>query len=364
MPMQLLAAAAMPPRFSISQSEAAAFAKTLCCDLPEQERLLSALYRRTRIRHRSSALLEESQGQIGHDFFEPRKSAGDRGPTTAARMAKFERHAGELARRACAEALSRSGTATREVTHLIVVSCTGFYAPGIDYDVVVGLGLRPDVKRVQIGFMGCHAILNALGVAGAVVDSDRSARVLIASVELCSLHFQYGWDADRVVSNALFADGAGALLGAFGEPTGATDGAWACVSNGSVLVSDSADAMTWRIGDAGFEMTLSARVPDLIERHLADWLKTWLGRQGLALDQIKSWAVHPGGPRILTATERALGLSREALQASREVLGENGNMSSATMVFLLDAMIQRRTERPCVALGFGPGLTIETALFL
>lgn len=362
MALRLLAAAAMPPLFSVSQTDSADFATTICCDSPEQERLLSVLYRRTRIQRRASALLEESHGRIVHTFFKRRQSPCDRGPSTGERMTKFEEHAGELARRACKEVLSRASVGVEEITHLIVVTCTGFYAPGIDYDVALGLGLSPEVKRVQIGFMGCHAMLNALGVAAALVTSDPRARVLIASVELCSLHIQYGWDTDRVVSNALFADGAGAIVAGPGRRD-SSDRDWLCVANGSVLVPNSADAMTWRIGDSGFAMTLSARVPELIERNLASWLDGWLERQGLSLSQIRSWAVHPGGPRILTATEKALGLSREALQTSREVLSGNGNMSSATMVFLLERMMREGAQRPCLALGFGPGLTIETALF-
>ncbi len=362
MSLRLLAAAATPPLYSVSQTDSADFAATICCDSPEQERLLSVLYRRTRIQHRASALLEESHGRIVHTFFKRRQGPRDRGPSTGERMMKFEEHAGRLAGRACKEVISRASVGTEEITDLIVVTCTGFYAPGIDYDIALGLGLNPEVKRLQIGFMGCHAILNALGVAAALVTSNPRARVLIASVELCSLHIQYGWDPDRVVSNALFADGAGAIIAGPGDRT-PSEQDWTCVANGSFLVPDSAEAMTWRIGDSGFEMTLSARVPELIERNLAPWLDGWLGRQGLSLSEIKSWAVHPGGPRILTSTEKALDLSREALQPSREVLAGNGNMSSATMIFLLEKMMQAGAQRPCLALGFGPGLTIETALF-
>ncbi len=362
MSLRLLAVVARPPRFSVSQSDSAAFATALCCDSPEQERLLAALYRRTRIQRRGSALLEESEGRIVHTFFKRPQSPADRGPTTGERMEKFEGHAGRLAQRACAEAISQASIKAERITHLIVVTCTGFYAPGIDYDVTLGLGLNPEVKRLQVGFMGCHAILNALDVAAALVAENPKALVLITSVELCSLHIQYGWDPDRVVSNALFADGAGAIVAAPGTES-SSESDWTCVANGSVLVPDSADAMTWRIGDSGFDMTLSARVPELIERNLAPWLGSWLERQGSSLSEVKSWAVHPGGPRILTAAAKALDLPHDALRMSREVLSENGNMSSATMVFLLDKMVRERAERPCVALGFGPGLTIETALF-
>jgi predicted naringenin-chalcone synthase len=122
--------------------------------------------------------------------------------------------------------------------------------------------------------------------------------------------------------------------------------------------------MTWRIGDHGFRMTLSARVPDLIEAHLTGWVVAWLAEQGLALGDVRSWAVHPGGPRILSSVERALGLERASSQVSREVLAECGNMSSATILFILDRFKRLEAPRPCVALAFGPGLVVEALLLV
>lgn len=139
---------------------------------------------------------------------------------------------------------------------------------------------------------------------------------------------------------------------------------WRVTATGTHLMADSAEAMTWRVGDHGFRMTLSARVPELIEAHLRPWLVGWLDEQGLGLDDVQSWAIHPGGPRILAAAENALGLARESTAVSRSVLRECGNMSSATILFILDQMRAERAPRPCVALAFGPGLAVEATLLV
>jgi predicted naringenin-chalcone synthase len=364
MALKILSLASAPPRYSLDQMDTAQFAAPLCCDSEEQERLIKVLYRRTRIRERGSVLMDESGGKPDHDFFHLRRTPADRGPTTAARMTRFERHAGEMAVRAANTALERADLGAGDVTHLITVSCTGFYAPGIDYDIITGLGLNPEVERVQVGFMGCHAALNAIRVGSSFAEADRKARVLIVSVELCTLHFQYGWDSDQVVSNSLFADGAGAIVGSHGTLGDGEVRSWTAVRNGSCLVPGSADAMTWRIGDHGFQMTLSAQVPELIRRELATYVDRWLSQSGLTRGDIRSWAIHPGGPRILNAAEEALELPSSAVRVSREILAGHGNMSSATMIFLLEKLAEKGAELPCVALGFGPGLTIEAALFL
>jgi predicted naringenin-chalcone synthase len=215
------------------------------------------------------------------------------------------------------------------------------------------------VQRVHVGFMGCHGALNGLRVAQALTGADPTARVLLCAVELCSLHFHYGWDPKKVVANALFADGAAAVVGAAAGPADA----WRVAATGSCLIPDSEYAMTWNIGDHGFEMTLSTRVPSLISAHLRPWLEAWLAQCGIALEHVASWAIHPGGPRILSAVERPLGLTEEATVVSREILAAYGNMSSPTVLFILGRLQTRHAPRPCVALGFGPGLIAEAVLF-
>jgi predicted naringenin-chalcone synthase len=200
-----------------------------------------------------------------------------------------------------------------------------------------------------------------------LTSSDSAARVLLCAAELCSLHFQYGWDAERAVANSLFADGAAAVVGAalplpHGRP-GPGSGYWRVAGSGSYLVADTEDVMTWRIGDHGFEMSLSPRVSQLIGEHLRPWLRGWLAREGFALGEVASWAIHPGGPRVLDAVEAALSLDRRATAASREVLASYGNVSSPTVLLILDRLRGLGAARPCVALAFGPGLTIEATLF-
>ena len=184
------------------------------------------------------------------------------------------------------------------------------------------------------------------------------ARVLVCAVELCALHFQYSAEPDAIVANSLFADGAAAAV------LGATDSEahWRLSANGAGLVPDSLDAMTWTVGNHGFAMTLSPRVPSLIEEQLAPWMNGWLERHGLTVADIGSWAIHPGGARIVSSAEKALGLEPAAGAVAREVLAEHGNMSSPTVLFVLKRLMERGAQRPCVALAFGPGLSIESAL--
>jgi predicted naringenin-chalcone synthase len=209
--------------------------------------------------------------------------------------------------------------------------------------------------------MGCHGALNGLRVARGFIESDPCARVLLCAVELCSLHYHYGWDPDRLVANALFADGAAAVVG--GWDNDPSDDCWRIRATGSCLVPDSEHAMRWRIGDNGFIMSLSASVPEIIGERLRPWMESWLKGNGLSIADVRSWAVHPGGPRILGSVSRALGLPRGATEVSKEILRDHGNMSSPTILFILDRLRRHNAPRPCVALGFGPGLVAEATLF-
>jgi len=213
---------------------------------------------------------------------------------------------------------------------------------------------------VHVGFMGCHGAINGLRVAQAFADGQPAAHVLLCAVELCSLHYFYGWDPKKLVANSLFADGAAAVVGVSDSLRSAAD--WRVTATGSCLFSHTAYAMTWDIGDHGFEMSLSTRIPGLIAANLRPWVESWLAQQDLRIEQVATWAVHPGGPRILSAVEESLGLDRDALAVSREVLATFGNMSSPTLLFILERLRRRQAPRPCVALGFGPGLVVEAAL--
>lgn len=290
------------------------------------------------------------------------------GPSTGERMQIFAAAAPELAVQSAELALIDSGVAAGEITHLVTVTCTGFFAPGIDITLINRLGLRRDVGRIQVGFMGCHGAINGLRAATAIAQADPKNRVLLCAVELCSLHYSFQWDPTRAVGNAVFADGSASLVigHADSASVAASDGTATlrCASTGSCVIPDSTDAMSWNLGDHGFEMFLSSRVPDLIGKHLRPWFESWLAQSGLTIAEIGSWAVHPGGPRILSSVEESLGLPREATAVSREVLAECGNMSSPTVLFILQRLRAAGAKMPCVALGFGPGLAAEAALFV
>jgi len=315
--------------------------------------------------HRPDGALRDRQ-----DFFRAVADEGDRGPSTADRMARYERAAPALALAAARSALEDAAVTPDQVSHLVIVSCTGFVSPGVDASLVQELGLAAGVTRTQVGFMGCHGTFNGLRVAHGFTRADPTAYALVCSVELCSLHFAYGWDPESMVANALFADGAGAVV-CGGERSGGGDGApadraddWRVAATGTVILADTAEDMTWRIGDHGFRMTLSPRVPEVIGRELRSWLGGWLAMSGLGLEDIASWAVHPGGPRILDAVEGALDLERDRTSSAREVLAAHGNMSSATILFILQRLRATGAPRPCVALAFGPGLVAEAALIV
>ena len=280
------------------------------------------------------------------------------GPSTSARMAIYEKQATPLATRAAALALEQSGFAPESITHLVTVSCTGFVSPGVDFGLMTALGLPSTVERVNVGFMGCHGSINGLRVANAYATADPTAHVLLTAVELCSLHYYYGGDPGKLIANALFADGAAALVGS-GQPV---ENGWHVLATGSVRVPDSEPDMGWKVGDSGFEMSLTKRVPKLIATHLKPWLVGWLAKNGLTADAVSGWAVHPGGPKVLTSVCEALGLPDSAVGYSRQVLAEYGNMSSPTVWFIVDRMRQAGVSGPVVVLGFGPGLVAEAAL--
>lgn len=274
-------------------------------------------------------------------------------PGTGARMALFEGWAPALAETAIGKldlGSDRSG-----ITHLIVTSCTGFSAPGIDLEIVARCGLSPSVERTMIGFMGCYAAINALKLARHIVRSEPAAQVLCVNIELCTLHLKETTDLERLLSFCLWGDGCAAAL-VTAEPTGLR-----LDSFKALLAADSRELMTWNVRDDGFDMVLSGRVPKAIDTVLRRHTDEVLG--GRRVDEIDLWAVHPGGRSVLDAVTDALSLDAEALDPSRAVLRENGNMSSATVMFVLERMLGQPAGLSGSAMAFGPGLTAETLLF-
>jgi predicted naringenin-chalcone synthase len=276
-------------------------------------------------------------------------------PTTRRRMEAFERFAPRLA--GCALDKLRLTAAERQaITHVIVTCCTGLYAPGLDIDIVNHLGLNPSVERTMIGFMGCYAAINALKSAHHIVRSESNAKVLILNLELCTLHLKETQDMEQMLSFLLFADGCAACL-VSGEPQGLAIDSFLAIN-----IPETSPLITWRIGEMGFDMQLSGKVPGEIKRSLPDARGQMLrGREPAAIDL---WAVHPGGRTILDAVEQALELRPDALSISRDVLARFGNMSSATVMFVLEQVLKHAQEgQTGCAMSFGPGITAETMLF-
>ena len=362
MSMAILGLGTATPTRSIAQGDAAALAARFIP--PEETRALAGLYRQTRIRSRGSVLLDDPHdAPFAQSFYPPPGDGPPAGPSTRDRMARYAAEAAPLAIQAAARALLAAGLDAAEVTHLVTCSCTGFESPGVDLDLVDALGLPASVARTHVGFMGCHGAFNALRVAEAFVAARPESVALVVCVELCSLHFRYGGQADAIVSNAIFADGAAALVGgaAARAPSGGP-APWRLERTWSGILPESREAMGWSIGDHGFEMRLAASVPATIRARLPEALGAGLTAAGLSPAAVATWAVHPGGPRVLTAVEEALSLDVGALAESRGVLEEHGNMSSATILFILERLLRGATAGPCVAMAFGPGLTAEFAL--
>ena len=342
------------PEFAIAQDQAAEWTSRLAGHDEADARRLAALFRRTGIRERRAAILDNPEGPSG--------AGRAMSATTRWRMERYDELIRPLARSAASRALAESGADPSSITHLVTVSCTGFSAPGFDLDLIAALGLDPGVQRTHVGFMGCHGALNGLRVARALAESVPQARVLLCAAEICSLHFREPTEPEAIVANSLFADGAAAVVG-WAEGVEERDKSWRVIGGGSYLVPESGEAMSWRIGDRGFAMTLSPRVSGIIGQHLGPWMTSWLKMFGLSIADVGCWAVHPGGPRILTAFEESVGLGRQATEVSRGVFAEFGNMSSPTVLFILDRLRRGGSARPCVALAFGPGLAIEATLF-
>lgn len=326
------------------------------------DRLMRKIYRSSGIETRHSVIEDHRNGAGGSLFFDG-ESGAFLSPTTGERNDEYVRTALPLFRDTARDALERSGFAPGDVTHVVTVSCTGFMAPGPDYYIVRDLGLDASVERYHVGFMGCYAAFPALRMAAAFCRSDPRAVVLVVCLELCTLHLEPSEAIDNIIASSVFADGAaGAVLSAR-RPRGP---GVALVASTTRLAPDSEQDMAWRIGDRGFEMTLSTYVPKILGAQIGDLVDGILGEAGRTRRDVSHWWVHPGGRSILDQVEQALDLRDGALAASRAVLARYGNMSSATILFVVEEALRSGSASPgdlAYAMAFGPGLTVESALF-
>ncbi|MFD4421693.1 type III polyketide synthase [Agromyces sp. NPDC058484] len=295
-------------------------------------------------------------------------------PGTKARNELYAEHATTMyldAGRAAIDATP--GVEASDITHVITVSCTGFYAPGPDYVIARDLGLGADVERYHLGFMGCYAAIPALRIAKQLCEADAAAVVLVVSVELCTLHLRSSNDPDTIVASSLFADGAGSGI-VTALPLEPGERAFDLDRFATRITPDGEGDMAWKIGDHGFEMVLSNAIPSIIDEHITGALQPLFAHDpaladALATDAssgaVEHWAIHPGGRSILDKVESRLRLTEAQLLPARETLRDFGNMSSATVMFvmrnILDSDAAADGDR-VAAMAFGPGLTVESSL--
>ncbi|MBN8206488.1 type III polyketide synthase [Microbacterium esteraromaticum] len=339
------------------------------------KRLVTASFDGSGIETRHTVLTElDLTADAPDPQFYDRESGALLVPGTKARNETYAREADRLFVAAAQGAIAADPDITAsDVTHVVTVSCTGFHAPGPDYAIVRGLGLSDAVQRYHLGFMGCYAAMPALRAATQFCLADPTAVVLVVSVELCTLHLRSSDDPDTIIASSLFSDGAAAAL-VTARSFEADVPAFSLDGFHTAIVPDGKDDMAWTIGDSGFEMVLSTAVPQLIGENIDEALRPlWAAEDALveAFDDgrigaaVQHWAIHPGGRSILDRVQSRLQLSDGQLHPAREVLRTCGNMSSATVLFVLqrilddpDALAGQRVA----AMAFGPGLTAESAM--
>lgn len=354
------------PPLRRSQEEAAAFMARIETLPDALQSRLPSIYRGSAIDTRYSCVNDYGREEAENFTFFPETWRLEPAPSTAERNQQYRESVIPLAEDVAERALEHSSATPGDITHVIAVSCTGFFAPGLDVELVKRLDLPATTQRTFIGFMGCYAAFNALRVAHGFCQSQPDARVLIVCAELCTLHFQIDDTLENVIVNSLFSDGAAAAV-VSARPESEATGRLAYVDGRCHLDDDSMEDMTWDVGDTGFEMGLSARVPDVVAENLPGHIDGLLAAHDLDRDGVDFWAVHPGGRRIVDGARETLQLTDADVSDSLAVLREYGNMSSPTILFVLQRILEARGDgappNRGVAMAFGPGLTIESALF-
>ncbi len=352
------------PKNRISQDKILGF---MLQHLPLEEgekNALKVLYRASGIATRHSVIADYEGNTDRYSFF-PQNESLEPFPDVDSRMKLYENESIILAEEASFDCLKNKKVAPSDITHLITVSCTGMYAPGLDIDLVSRLGLSTDVQRTAVNFMGCYAAFNALKIAHHISSSNPKAKVLVVCVELCSIHFQKTNDEDNLLSSTLFGDGAAAVL-VTGENSGQK-----CLEMQSFYSDLDMSAkldMSWKIGNLGFLMKLSPKVPETIQNGIKNLTQKLLDQIGLGLDAIDFFVIHPGGKRILEVIEKELGISKMDNLLAYEVLKNYGNMSSPTVLFVLKSLMDKLEikddNKNILSFAFGPGLTMESMLLI
>ncbi len=354
--------AANPP-FKISQSKAVEELKKRMIGRPAVSRMIDAAAVHSGIESRFIVVQDAEDNS--EKFYS--RDGNFITPDTKSRMMEYEKWSKQLAKQAVEKLIKENDFDPANINRLITISCTGFFAPGLDYFLINEFKIPLTVKRTNIGFMGCAASIIGFNSVLESMNSipESKSNTLLVSVELCSLHLQTEPTRDNILANMIFADGCAAAL--FSNSSFAKEQSKLKLQSvDSILFEQSADFMGWKIGNSGFEMILSSELPKIIQDAAVPQLRQILKSYGLDIKLIKHWALHPGGRAILDALQNGLNISDELMEPSRKVLRNFGNMSSASILFVLKEILLTRKiykDEFCCAVAFGPGLTMEVALF-
>jgi predicted naringenin-chalcone synthase len=351
------------PGYKYTQNQLRDLMKDIVGGDEKDQRLLHHIYGRSGIENRHS-VVDDFKALANHELYFNGEGAV---PGTKSRNDTYIKKGRALFVDVARKLMNESDLETSDITHLITVSCTGFYAPGPDYDIINALGLKSTIERYHLGFMGCYAVIPALKLANQLCAANPDANVMVVSVELCTLHFQAQPVLDDMISASVFSDGGSGAIVSSRKPD---RGPFYSLDGFESAITDKGkEDMAWSIGDHGFNMTLSTYVPDILSSELYSFLNPIFEKYNITQDDVQLWGIHPGGRAILDKVERTMGLDSDALQASRHVLSGYGNMSSATILFVLKELLQSDSgaqadngPQKAMAMAFGPGLTIESAL--
>jgi predicted naringenin-chalcone synthase len=352
-------ATALPP-YKVNQSLAASELKKRMGGTSAISRMIDMAANQSGIDHRYF-VVKDAEENTSDKFYT--KDGVHFSPDTKTRMTEYEKWSVYLTKKAVRELSEKNKIDFSSIDRLITISCTGFFAPGLDYELIKEFKISPDVKRTNIGFMGCAAALVGMNSVWEAMKQNENENVLMVAVELCSLHLQVEPTRDNILANMIFADGAAAAF--FSKKYNSERVKLEIQFAESFLFEDSAKFMGWKIGNNGFEMMLSSELPKIILNSAAPKAKEILVRRGIDISSIKHWALHPGGRAILDSLQSGLSLSDEQLKPSREVLKNNGNLSSVSILFVLKNLLEnfnlKKDDYLC-AIAFGPGLTMELVL--
>lgn len=336
------------------------FADTIYSKDETDSRKLKFLYRHSGIETRYSVLPDYSTLAEDRQFYSKSKDL-EPFPDLEKRMQWFANNAAMLSVKTIRDCIAGK-IESNEITHLITVSCTGMSAPGVDLEIMEAMGLPGNIFRTSVNFMGCYAAIHALKMADALCSNNVNANVVIVCIELCTLHFQKENSIDNITSTLLFADGCAAVLVKHNNV--AEKGLLIKNFFSDVAFKGKKD-MSWQLSSKGFLMTLTGYVSDLVKEDFDILLNKALKDANIKKEAISHWCIHPGGKKILEAIQQSTGLKEQDLQYSYDVLKEYGNMSSPTVLFVLQKILQElqnneQQQATIFGAAFGPGLTMET----